>query len=255
MQEHESRANEERQTKCSPGVGAREYNAVLTVPNGVGFGTWGPRHFCHRGYAKGFSLMVQRYQGPFVDDTSLNGIRLHCTDGMTLTSHSPNMFGFWSGEKECKTGFLNSFSPLGTPDKGLLDDTGAENIMFTCTDGTELEGSGHGCGWFGPWSDYCPSGGICGIQTRVQVEHWFGLVDTGLNNVKFFCCSLLGRGLQDAVAAGGGGRARAVAAGPSCWGSEEATCPGAGEAGNGGGQAAAGDLEGGWIGRHFASPN
>ncbi|XP_077200282.1 vitelline membrane outer layer protein 1-like [Paroedura picta] len=126
--------------------------------------------------------------GPVRDDTSLNAIRLYCSDGATITS-SEGKYGSWSSERKCKSGFLNSFSLRVTPPQGLSDDTGADNIMFTCTDGTELEGNGHDWGAYGEWSAYCPGRGICGIQTKVEHLDGYHLIDvTTLNDVKFFCC-------------------------------------------------------------------
>ncbi|XP_077200283.1 vitelline membrane outer layer protein 1-like [Paroedura picta] len=132
------------------GVEARLYNAVLTVPNGGGYGTWGSREFCRKGYANSFALKVQKYLGPIGDDTSLNTIRLFCSDGSSITSYD-GPYGEWSNKRNCKSGFLNSFALRVTPPQGLSDDTAADNIMFTCTDGTEVEGNGHDWGSYGEW--------------------------------------------------------------------------------------------------------
>ncbi|XP_077197685.1 vitelline membrane outer layer protein 1-like [Paroedura picta] len=176
---------------CLSGVEARSYTSILSVPNGLPFGEWGQMEFCPTGYAKGFSLKVHPYMGPFADDTSLNAIRLHCSDGSTITSLEgvSDRYGTWSSERSCKSGFLNSFSLRVTPPQGIRDDTAADNIMFTCTDGTELEGSGHDWGHYGKWSFSCQGGGICGIQTRVYFALFVGEDRTALNDVKFFCCS------------------------------------------------------------------
>ncbi|XP_054830424.1 vitelline membrane outer layer protein 1-like [Eublepharis macularius] len=171
---------------------------ILRVPNGARWGKWRDFQFCYKSYAKGFSLKVQPYQGFFFDDTSLNGIRLHCSDGSMITS-TVGPDGTWSKAKTCKkSGHLTSFS-LRVQATAPFENTAANNIKFKCTDGSELEGDGHAWGKYGPWSQSCKKGGICGIQTKVDVRMWYEnppyrrrsfLRDlTGLNDVKFVCCN------------------------------------------------------------------
>ncbi|XP_077200285.1 vitelline membrane outer layer protein 1-like [Paroedura picta] len=155
------------------------------VPNGILNGGWGNKQFCPKGYARSFSLKVEPYQGLLSDDTSLNAIRLLCSDGSSISS-SEGPFGWWSGFRSCKKGFLNSFSLRVTQPKGALDATGANNIKFICTDETELEGNGHDWGSYGQWSPKCKQGGICGIQTKLQVIGGHYFVDrTTLNDETF----------------------------------------------------------------------
>ncbi|KAK2850886.1 hypothetical protein Q5P01_007162 [Channa striata] len=63
---------------------------------------------------------------------------------------------------------------------------------FRCSgSGAELEGDGMTWGSWGSWSETCPNGYICGLQTRVKAPR--GLRDdTALDNV--FMCS--GSGVQ-----------------------------------------------------------
>ncbi|XP_048349992.1 vitelline membrane outer layer protein 1-like [Sphaerodactylus townsendi] len=167
----------------------REFIGMLSVTNGGQHGDWGEVQSCSNGYANQFSLMVHGKQGAFQDDTSLNGIRLYCTDGSVITS-LVGRHGDWSHEHSCKSGFLKSFSLRVFEFERGTDNTVAENIKFRCTDGTETEGHGHNWGRYGSWSAPCPKGGICGIQTRVDLRDRQSTQDlTGLNNVKFFCCS------------------------------------------------------------------
>ncbi|NWQ78855.1 VMO1 protein, partial [Columbina picui] len=173
---------------CPLGMASREYESILTVPNGGLWGSWGSPQFCRSGYAKGFAVKVDPYRGfwLFSDDTALNGIRLLCTDDTVIES-SVGPWGNWTKAKVCPSNKLVSFSLRVQGRQYLGDDTAANNVRFTCSDGTELEACGLSGGRFGPWSSSCSSGAICGLQTKVEVPQgiWD---DTALNDIRIFCC-------------------------------------------------------------------
>ncbi|XP_060129990.1 vitelline membrane outer layer protein 1-like [Zootoca vivipara] len=138
--------------------------------------------------AVSFSLFhqVQEKQGKNKDDTSLNGIRLHCNKGAAVES-TVGPKGNWTKIEECRRGLLISFDLRVEGPQLMLDDTAANNIQFSCTDGTRLEGKSTNFGTYGPWSKRCTTGAICGIQTKVEAS---AQVDsTALNDAKFFCCN------------------------------------------------------------------
>ncbi|KAE8620558.1 hypothetical protein XENTR_v10010325 [Xenopus tropicalis] len=164
----------------------------ISVPNGGRQGEWGKMERCPAGtMAKGLSLKVEEPQG-FGDDTSLNGIRLHCVrcrfphDEKSITSDF-GPWGTWGPTKWCPYGFLSTFSLRVEEFQGQSDATAANNIKFKCSDNSTLEGDGLPWGRYGALSESCLYG-ICGIGTKVAKPQGFG-DDTGLNDVYFSCCA------------------------------------------------------------------
>ncbi|KAG9266125.1 hypothetical protein AMEX_G20630 [Astyanax mexicanus] len=175
--------------------GQRAIKSILTVPNGAHWGDWGEAEMCPTNYyAAGFSLKVE---GPIGDgdDTALNGIRLFCINkgasapnpDFAVVKSDTGSWGTWTDPKWCKAGRLMSFQLFVEPPQGNGDDTAANNIMFLCSGGDEVVGSGLAWGSWGGWSKCCTGTGICGIQTKVERPQGSG-DDTALNDVRFLCC-------------------------------------------------------------------
>ncbi|XP_077117713.1 vitelline membrane outer layer protein 1-like [Ranitomeya variabilis] len=164
--------------------------SILSVPNGIPEGDWGPMEVCDDGTrARGFDLKVEEWQD-ILDDSALNSIRLHCTKSTTwdvlkkITSKEGD-FGTWGKYFSCKSGYLTRFSLRVEPSRST-DNTAANNIKFMCSDGSIEEGDGQEWGNYGPWSTTCYEG-IRGIQTRVLPKQGAFHDDLSLTDVKFIC--------------------------------------------------------------------
>lgn len=97
-------------------------------------------------------------------------------------------FGEWSQPQYCPSGVLTSFQIRVEPSQGLFgDDTAVNNIKFRCSSNPTLEAPGMDWGDYGHWSQECGDGGICGIETKME-EYQYGLDDSSLNDVRFYCC-------------------------------------------------------------------
>ncbi|KAL3881707.1 hypothetical protein ACJMK2_028108 [Sinanodonta woodiana] len=175
---------------------------ILTVNNGAQWGDWHYPDFCAEGsFAVGYSMKIEPNQHSR-DDTSLNAILLQCESvngslfGGQVRS-GEGLYGDWTGWSRCDNqagthDFLTSFSLQGSH----RDDTAANYVKFMCRDLKSdrhqyelVHPPGHeNWGDYGGWSESCPvNSAICGIQTRVEGPQRGG-DDTGLNDVKFFCC-------------------------------------------------------------------
>uniref|UniRef100_F7CRS6 Vitelline membrane outer layer 1 homolog n=1 Tax=Ornithorhynchus anatinus TaxID=9258 RepID=F7CRS6_ORNAN len=169
----------------------RNFYSTIEVSNGGPWGSWTWVDMCPEGsYAIGYSLKVEETFSAN-DETSLNGIRLFCTNrtssAFTIESNIGE-FGYWARISWCPTGFLSSFQLKVESPQGILDDTAVNNIRFRCSTGVVLENPGGPYGEYASWSDACPRGGICGLQTKQEPYRGLLWDDTALNDVRFFCC-------------------------------------------------------------------
>ncbi|KAM4567910.1 vitelline membrane outer layer protein 1 homolog isoform 1-T1 [Fundulus diaphanus] len=173
---------------------SRQYRSVLTVSNGEQFGNWTWPEMCPDNFfAVGFSVRVESNQYGD-DDTALNGIRLICSQDESrdylyyVESHTGH-FGEWSHPQYCPSGVLTSFQIRVEEHQGMFgDDTAVNNIKFRCSSNPMMEAPGMHWGEYSYWSEDCTNGGICGIETKMEDYQW-GLDDSSLNDVRFFCCN------------------------------------------------------------------
>ncbi|NWI44380.1 VMO1 protein, partial [Picathartes gymnocephalus] len=171
---------------CLQGTEARRFESILTVPNGAPWGSWGHRQFCPSGYAKGFELKVS-FDFFRVENKTCSETMLFCSDRSRAVVFSSGRWGNWTEAQLCSSNKLVSFSLRVARWQYLRDNTAANNVRFTCSNGTQLEGWGLSRGHFSPWSSNCTSGAICGLQTKVEKPQgkWD---DTALNDLRVFCC-------------------------------------------------------------------
>ncbi|XP_074926718.1 vitelline membrane outer layer protein 1-like [Chelonoidis abingdonii] len=122
---------------------------------------------------------------PGEDNTGLNGIRLHCSDGTTIQS-SMGAWGWWQRARYCPRGYLRAFSLGVQPRQDARDDVAATSLRVACSDGELLAGDAGDRE--GPWNHPCLSGSVCGLQTRVEEPRGQREDSTALNDIRFFCC-------------------------------------------------------------------
>ncbi|KAB8029210.1 hypothetical protein GCL57_11790 [Fluviispira multicolorata] len=155
-------------------------------PETDGFwGDWGFYDKCPLGqYVDGYTLLSEEEQINS-DDTTLNGIILHCSGGARATS-SISKWGSWIKPAYCH-GPAKGFAIQIEPQQGDDDDTAANDFMLVCNDSSiaHAETRTH----WGNWSNiyYCPTGQVIqGLITRVERQRYNG-DDTALNGVRMIC--------------------------------------------------------------------
>ncbi|APJ02734.1 hypothetical protein [Silvanigrella aquatica] len=158
-------------------------------PETDGFwGDWGFYDKCPLGqFVDGYTLLSEEEQING-DNTTLNGIVLHCSGGARATS-SMSKWGSWVKPAYCN-GPVKGFAIQIKPQKGNEDDTAANDLMLVCNNNSiaHAETRTH----WGHWSHiyYCPTGQvILGLITRVEKQQYNG-DDTALNGVRMICGQL-----------------------------------------------------------------
>ena len=154
------------------------------------WGYWHPISNCPEyGKVDGFRLRMDD------DTTALNSIELNCVNGGVINPHHGH-WGKWTQYQKCSEGtYITGAMLKSEPKQGFWkDDSAANNLKIKCSDGTEkldlLDGwdGGHQGSW-GSWGSCSDTGGyICGLWVRMELNNFFTIDNTALNQVRFSCC-------------------------------------------------------------------
>eukprot|EP01084_Bolivina_argentea_P001315 2428_1 len=163
------------------------------------YGDWSDPVYCNENqYAYKFEFKHEK-EGQW-DDTSANGVRLHCKNPVTgsneaIETTSEKYWGNWFDttptscpEGELIIGFKTKVYEVGW---GTGDDTSLNCIQMKCSDGTIL--IPNECGSEGDYASKfteCDHGDyVCGLRERYEKKQNVG-DDTALNAVRLECCSV-----------------------------------------------------------------
>lgn len=149
----------------------------ITSPPITDWGVWGRFERCPNGtYVQGFQLRTQKFQGPFVDDTAVNSIRLYCGEPFNpntpaITSGQGNL-GDWGSVYSCYPGFINGFQLRVEPNLNSGDDTATNNLRVFCSNQGDpnqyIEGDGLSFGIWGETRRCFSDQAFCGLQTQIE---------------------------------------------------------------------------------------
>jgi len=173
-----------------------DITGVRNAPNGGPWGGWSRAIYCPAGsYVGGYSMRVEPSQGGG-DDTALNAVALYCYNraGTMVERIVPDqgIWGSWREGANCSRGtYARAFSLKVEPGQGRGDDTAANSVKFSCSNGAVIEASGGG-GW-GSWTSSWVTGpgnsAICGVRAKFEGSQGGG-DDTALNDLEFTWCRL-----------------------------------------------------------------
>ncbi|XP_066913702.1 vitelline membrane outer layer protein 1-like [Clytia hemisphaerica] len=153
------------------------------------WGLWGHWDNCPQGhYVVKYQTKLEGPLGPGGDDTSLNAIRMTCSDGTILKSRE-GPWGSWrTFSQTCHNGFYGaSLKVEGRVGSG--DDTTTNGIQLRCLDNQQWYHT-NGEGPFGQWRtmQHCPPNyKIVGLKTQVEPPQGQHEDDTALNSVRLRC--------------------------------------------------------------------
>ncbi|PNW77055.1 hypothetical protein CHLRE_10g420450v5 [Chlamydomonas reinhardtii] len=167
------------------------------------WGEWGEIQYCHERFTTdsskskarpivGFRLRVEEYLGYDSDDTSLNGLKIKCTNSEEIDVDDGN-WGDWQPAGNCPSGkyITAARMKLESSQGSFTDDTAANGIEFKCNDNTVVRS---GSGDFGSWGSWvsCPTNQyICGLQVKMEEPQGTVSDDTAMNGLKFYCCYII----------------------------------------------------------------
>jgi hypothetical protein len=162
--------------------------------NGGRWGSWTRPTYCPPGtWAGGYTMRVEPSLGSG-DDTALNAVALYCRDRggreIARISPHPGYWGTWGEGANCPQGsFLTHFSLKVEQPQGSGDDTAANSVRFSCSNGQLIEARGQKWGSYGQWSGGFANSAICGVRAKFEEKQGSG-DDTALNDLEFFWCSV-----------------------------------------------------------------
>ena len=152
-------------------------------------GDWGDVALCNEAtLVVGMRLKIQNKQGFWKDDTSLNGIRLICSDGEELVSAEGSK-GEWNKPTMTRQGDLITGVALRSDEDSASDNAATSGVRFWAGRLHRTREYNAGYVEFGEWqeSKHCPGNTvIVGFVTQVEEYKTFN-DNTGLNGVIFVC--------------------------------------------------------------------
>merc|ERR1712048_116762 len=187
-------------TGIEPTRTTRRVNVLYSAETVGHTGDWGNLDVCPPGqYVVGFSLKSEVNKG-LGDDTALNGIRLRCNGGGSVSS-TVHKWGHWTAEQRCHGGAVDGFQIQIEPNMGLIgDDSAANNVNLMCkVGGHHRILHGRSLTHWGKWSHWlkCRNGQVAvGMQPRVQEAKGFLKDDSALNGMKLLCAPAPGNYYQ-----------------------------------------------------------
>lgn len=157
------------------------------------WGTWRPLVECPDGqFANRAQLRVESDQFDR-DDSALNSVSFGCSgSSIELVSHE-GWWGSWGEWKSCPAGsYITGARVRSEPDMHDGDDSAANDVELSCSDGkTNLAGFSNGGKW-GEWSKWksCKATDVvCGFKIRLEDKQPGDGDDSAMNGLQLACCT------------------------------------------------------------------